>query len=160
MIINDPTSPEFNSYASVIELKSFASSRGYSLPVTDEEIETLLIQAMDYLEGLVWRGKPAEPNQPLAWPRTGINLNGEPVTGVPVKLNQAQCRLAIEAQTVDLSPSFSGGGEVTQETVVGAISVSYAEGSSTSAPYFSWLSGLLRGLTGASSSVNFNVMRG
>ncbi|PKE30962.1 hypothetical protein CWS43_09785 [Rahnella sp. AA] len=160
MIITDPTSPEFNSYTNVADLKNFASARGNSLPEDDEEIETLLIQAMDYLEGLTWRGKPEEATQPLAWPRTGINLNGSAVVGIPLKVIQAQCRLAIEAQTVDLSPTFSGGGEVTQETVVGAVSVSYAEGSSTSAPYFSWLSGLLRGLTGASSSVNFDVMRG
>ncbi|MGP4140985.1 DnaT-like ssDNA-binding protein [Sodalis praecaptivus] len=160
MINTDPTSPDFNSYASVADLDMFAAARGYSIPPSDEVKEQLLMQAMDYLEGMAWRGLPLNANQPLQWPRTKVYAGGVALTTIPRQLIQAQCRLAVEAQTIDLTPSYSGGGEVVQEAVTGVVSVSYAEGSSTSAPYFAWLSGLLRGLVGTGSSVNFDVIRG
>ncbi|WP_413730799.1 DnaT-like ssDNA-binding protein [Sodalis sp. RH22] len=160
MINTDPTSPDFNSYASVADLDAFAVARGYTIPPTNEVKEQLLMQAMDYLEGMAWRGLPLDPGQPLQWPRSKIYAGGVVLTGIPRQLIQAQCRLAVEAQTIDLMPSYSGGGEVVQEAVTGVVSVSYAEGSSTSTPYFAWLPGMLRGLIGGGSSVNFDVMRG
>ena len=160
MLITDPTAPDFNSYASVADARDFATTRGYSLPDDDSECETLLMQAMDYLAGLSWRGGRSSPEQALPWPRSGVIVDGGLLASdkIPLQLIQAQCRLAVEAQETDLSPSFNGGAEVVQEAVSGAVSVSYAPGTSSATPTFPWLTGLLRGLVGAMNQVR--VVRG
>lgn len=160
MIISDPNSPEFNSYASFEDLRAFAKLRLYELPDDEKEQSALLIQAMDYLESMKWKGKRKDVNQPLAWPRVYVVVDGVPIdpSSIPKKLIAAQCRLAIEAQEVDLTPTL--GGEVISERVEGAVSVTYAEGTNSGAPEFSWLSGLLDGLIATGSGGIVNVMRG
>ncbi|HEJ7118805.1 DnaT-like ssDNA-binding protein [Serratia sp. SM29] len=160
MLITDPTSPDFNSYASVDDARAFAVGRGYQLPDDDHECETLLVQAMDYLAGQSWRGSRSSPVQALPWPRSGVIVDGVLLASdkIPRQIIQAQCHLAVEAQETDLTPSFNGGAEVVQEAVSGAVSVSYAPGTSNSAPTFPWLSGLLRGFVGAMNQVR--VVRG
>ncbi|MFQ6284239.1 DnaT-like ssDNA-binding protein [Yersinia enterocolitica] len=155
MLVTDLTSDAFNSYASVIDLREYAGSRGYQIPYHNEECEKLLIIAMDYLEGLSWKGTRTVLTQPLAWPRSGVIFEGHflPANEIPHKVIQAQCRLAIEAQQIDLAPSFEGGAQVIQETVTGAVSVSYAEGTATSRPKFTWLDGMLRGLSLSTHSI-------
>ncbi|EPU0348254.1 DnaT-like ssDNA-binding protein [Yersinia enterocolitica] len=124
MLVTNPGSPSFESYASVDDLRDLAASRGYDVPVDDESCEQLLLQGMDYLAGLIWKGSRTVAGQPLFWPRTGVVVDGYllPKDVIPKQIIQAQCRLAVEAQEIDLSPAFAGGGEVTQETVVGAVS--------------------------------------
>lgn len=160
MLITDPSSPDFESYASVMDLRDLAERRGYDVPAEDVECEQVLMQAMDYLSGLKWKGMRAYPDQPQAWPRTCVVVDGATLPGntIPKQLIQAQCRLAIEAQETDLQPSTAGGGEVLQETVTGAVSVTYAQGSRTAAPSFSWLGGLLRGMV--MGSIQISVVRG
>lgn len=148
MLVTDSSSPNFDSYASVEDLRTFAISRNYEIPDSDIACEHLLMQAMDYLAGLHWKGSRTVKEQLLAWPRAGVIVDGYvlPKYIIPKQVIQAQCRLAIEAQEIDLCPSFAGGGEVTHESVTGAVSVSYAERTSKSAPSFAWLNGLLRGM--------------
>lgn len=144
MLTTDPDSPDFESYASAADMRELALRRGYAVPDDVAECEQLLVQAMDYLEALKWKGTRSVPSQPLAWPRSYVFVDGYvlPSKSIPKQLIQAQCRLAVEAQ----------------ETVTGAVSVSYAEGSSTDAPSFTWLNGLLRGMVTSSSHVQ--VVRG
>ncbi|KER01521.1 hypothetical protein LGZ99_20505 [Photorhabdus temperata] len=148
MLVTDSSSPNFNSYASVEDLRTFATSRNYEIPDNDTACEHLLMQAMDYLAGLRWKGSRTVKDQLLAWPREGVIVDGYllPKDIIPRQVIQVQCRLAIEAQEIDLTPSFAGGGEVTQETIVGAVNVSYAERTSATSPRFTWLNGLLRGM--------------
>lgn len=161
MINNDPDSPGFNSYASVDELKAFASARGYELPPENALCEQFLIQAMDYLESVEWRGSRSSSEQPLMWPRNGVAVDGVPVNQsvIPARLKSAQCRLAIEAQETDLNPTKSGGA-VTLERVEGAVTVQYDGSSNDGTVTFPWLSTLLRGLTKGASIFNFDVRRG
>lgn len=160
MLVTDPASPDFESYASVADLRDLAGRRGYEVPAEDIECEQVLLQAMDYLAGLKWKGNRADPEQSQAWPRTCVVVDGATLPGntIPKQVIQAQCRLAVEAQETDLQPSSSGGGEVLQETVTGAVSVTYAQGSRTAAPSFSWLGGLLRGMVMGSSQIS--IVRG
>ncbi|WP_024561697.1 DnaT-like ssDNA-binding protein [Franconibacter pulveris 601] len=160
MLITDPASPDFNSYASAADLQAFAAARGYAIPDDAAERENLLVQAMDYLAGINWRGCRTNSSQPQAWPRSGVKADGVelPDSAIPRQLVQAQCRLAIEAQEIELMPSFDAGGEVVQESVSGAVSVSYAPGTSRSAASFPWLSNMLRGL--AVSSGQVRLVRG
>lgn len=148
MLVTDPLSPDFNSYASVDNLRSFAAGRGYAVPADDGECGQLLMQAMDFLEGKSWRGQRSDAVQPLSWPRSGVRLDGIdlPDDTIPQRLVDAQCRLAIESQVIDLTPSVAGGGAVIAESVQGAVTVQYEPGTNKASPSFPWFYSSLRGL--------------
>lgn len=140
MLVADPHSPDFNTYAGVIDLRAFAAGRGYTVPTDDAECDQMLMQAMDYLEGKSWRGQRSVASQPLSWPRSGVRFDGVdlPDDAIPQRLVDAQCRLAIESQEIDLMPSVAGGGAVTMERVEGAVTVQYEVGTNKAAPSFPW----------------------
>lgn len=148
MLVADPNSPDFNSYASVSDLRAFAAGRGYSIPADDGECGQMLMQAMDFLEGRSWRGQRSSASQPLSWPRSGVRFDGVDLQddAIPQRLIDAQCRLAIESQEIDLTPSVSGGGAVIAESVQGAVSVQYEPGTNKATPSFPWFYSSLRGL--------------
>jgi len=148
MLVADPHSSDFNTYASIVDLRTFATGRGYTIPADDAECGKLLMQAMDYLEGKSWRGQRSDPSQPLSWPRSGVRFDGVDLPGdaIPQRLVDAQCRLAIESQEIDLTPSVAGGGAVTMERVEGAVTVQYEPGTNKSTPSFPWFFSSLRGL--------------
>jgi len=118
-----------NSYASVDTLKAYAKERGASVPSDNPSCEALLLKAMDYLRGQNFVGDRATKEQALDWPRYNVVVEGFPYssTELPRQLEQAQCALAIAAQTVDLSPiqPANTSGPVTEKTV-GSITVRYA----------------------------------
>lgn len=148
MLVADPHSPGFNTYASVADLRAFAAGRGYTVPADDDECGMLLMQAMDFLEGKAWCGQRFSTSQPLSWPRSGMRFDGIdlPDDTIPQRLVDAQCRLAIESQEIDLTPSVSGGGAVIAESVQGAVSVQYEPGTNKATPSFPWFYSSLRGL--------------
>lgn len=148
MINDDPHSPDFNSYASIVDLRAFAAGRGYSIPADDGECGQMLTQAMDFLEGQQWRGQRSSATQSLSWPRSGVRFDGVdlPDDSIPQRLVDAQCRLAIESQEIDLTPSVAGGGAVTMERVEGAVTVQYEPGTNKAVPSFPWFYSSLRGL--------------
>lgn len=148
MLVADPYSPDFNSYASVDDLRVFTAGRGYTVPTDDSECGQLLMQAMDFLEGKSWRGQRSDVVQLLSWPRSGVRFDGVdlPDDAIPQRLIDAQCRLAVESQEIDLTPSVAGGGAVTMERVEGAVTVQYEAGTNKAAPSFPWFYSSLRGL--------------
>lgn len=148
MLVADPHSPGFNTYASVADLRAFAAGRGYTVSADDDECGMLLMQAMDFLEGKAWCGQRFSTSQPLSWPRSGVRFDGVdlPDDAIPQRLIDAQCRLAIESQEIDLTPSVSGGGAVIAESVQGAVSVQYEPGTNKATPSFPWFYSSLRGL--------------
>lgn len=87
-----------NSYLTVAELRAFAADRGLTLPVPDASVESLLIQAADYLELRTYVGDPVSSSQGLSWPRTSYDRYGAIVQlGVPLAIIRAQRLLAVEA---------------------------------------------------------------
>jgi len=144
---------EANTYAEVSDLRMYAELRGADLPVEDTECEVLLIKAMDYLEGLSFKGEKAETNQPLAWPRKnawGISMPQAlfPSNEIPRKLEYAQLSLAIEATKADLLPSqTSNQGAVIKKKIEG-IEVAYSAAAPTEhfTPAFAGANRLLSGL--------------
>lgn len=161
MLITDLSSPSVNSYATVDNLRRYAVARGYSLPEDDAACEQLLTVAMDYLEGMSWHGQRTSENQPLSWPRRGVMYDGAVLSPdtVPGRVADAQCRLAVEAQTVDLQPTLNGGESILSESIAGAVVVSYNPDSTGEPPSFPWLDTLLRGMV-RSNGINFDVIRG
>lgn len=124
MLVTDPTSPDFNSYASVEDLSRYAEARDLELP---EKTEPLLIKAMDYLAGLNWQGHRTKDGQPLAWPRSNVVFDGYPYPSgkIPRELVTAQCILAIEAKEGDLQAS-NREAAIKRERIEGAIDTTYA----------------------------------
>lgn len=121
------------SYATVEELRAYASKRAASLPVGDDACEALLIKACDYLQSMEdrFQGMRTAPDQALAWPRDGVFVNGRnmPSDEIPADIKSAQMQLAIDAQTVDLQPTINAAaqtGPVIEETV-DVLSVKYAQ---------------------------------
>lgn len=116
-----------NTYATLEEFEAYAADRLETLP--DEGKEALLIRAMDYLEAIQdFKGVRASADQALQWPRTGVYIDGFPLSlgRIPTLLKRAQMQLGIEAMSYDLSPS-SDGFAVAKEKV-DVIEVEYATG--------------------------------
>lgn len=159
MLVTDPTSAYFNSYASAEDLTAFASARAMHLPT---ETEPLLIKAMDYLNGLNWYGSRAKLTQPLPWPRSGITFDGfsYPSASIPPQLIAAQCMLAVEAIEGELLGS-NREAAIKSETVSGAVSVTYAVSDTESfTPNYPAVMAILRGfVAGSGFAINATARR-
>lgn len=130
LIIEDGTAKaDAQSYATVAELRAYATLRGKTVPAADADCEALLIKAMDSIESNEFIGDRLTETQALAWPRANAVVERWPIatTQIPRQLVQAQCALAIEAQTVNLLPTkdINWRGARSAESVAGAVSVAY-----------------------------------
>lgn len=174
LIIEDGTGvADANSYASAAAARAYAALRGVTLPAAPESgqdpVETMLVLAAQYLDGLSWIGKLATFTQGLKWPRV---LN-RPYLGfkfypsewwyynegtvdpsyyiLPPKLIAAQCQAVLEqsANGVVLQPTSVGGIDsqfVTRERV-DVIETTYSEKIGTlTTPTMLTVNALLQGL--------------
>ncbi|PSL23472.1 DnaT-like ssDNA-binding protein [Dyadobacter jiangsuensis] len=90
---------------------------------TDAVKQAALIRATDYLqEKYSWKGCLVEADQPLNWPRSGIQNVANNI--IPNAVKQAVCVLALEALTATLNPSISPNGQ-TKFKKVDVIEVEY-----------------------------------
>lgn len=171
------------------ELIAYAAARGVA--VSEEEAPILLTKATDYLNTFSWIGNKPK-GQEDSWPRRDFvfdgtplfDVAGDPVTettddsgsthtlapgdmvyspaATPQTIITAAYRVAMAIGDGADFQTITGGAKVVQESVSGAVSVTYAEGTVSDAviiPGFNemisdWLSGPL------STGINFNVMRG
>lgn len=120
-----------NSYVSVADARTYAANRGVSMPIDDDEVAAMLIQAVDYLEAQACRyqGKRTSTAQGLEWPRRGVLLHGDevPVDVIPKSLIGAQVQLAMAISAgFDLQPNISPQDYITRETV-GPITTEFAD---------------------------------
>jgi hypothetical protein len=114
-----------NSYVSTAELSAYAAARGVTLTLG---AETLLIQAMDYIESLSFVGIKWTRDQALQWPRLSVIVDGYTldVSTIPQQLKNGQmaAALAIDAGNgplIDLPKN-------TKREKVGEIDVEYMDG--------------------------------
>lgn len=151
-----------NTYATEGELGTYANDRG--IVIVDSNPSVLLTKAMDYIATMEerWQGERTSPTQPLAWPRKMVYVGGVmlPDDEVPQDIKNAQMRLAIYAETIDLNPiiGVNAVGSVTSKSV-GDVSVGYGEGSNNKAPLFPSLMRSLAAYMGGMGGSNFNVSR-
>lgn len=170
------------------ELIAYAA--GFGVVIGADEAPILLNKATFYLNTLEWAGS-LPPGADDSWPRTGLvydgsvfyDTNGDVITAVtdsegeevaiepgdvvtepatPKAIVTAAYQLAMQvANGVDLLPTTSGA-QVVQESVSGAVSVTYAEGTIGTPLDLPWLSSLIGRWSGASATngINFSVMRG
>lgn len=131
LIVEDGTGKsDAQTYASVSQLQTYATGRRASLPNSTLDREALLLKAMDAMQGLDYVGSRATKSQALDWPRRGVRIDSFEYasTEIPKQLLDAQCALAIEAQTTDLLPTIgaNAAGAVISRTV-GPITTTYAD---------------------------------
>ncbi len=120
-----------NSYISVAEARTYAENRGVVLPVDNDKVAAMLIQATDFLESkcCLYAGTKTDPAQSLEWPRTDAYiLGGEPYDShtIPKNLKSAQAAAVIAvSQGLSLLPNITAQDYVIEETV-GPITTKYA----------------------------------
>jgi len=150
LIIEDGTAKvDAQSYATVLELQAYAALRGRTVPAAEAACEALLVKACDSLESQDFIGDRLTATQALAWPRMNAEVEGWPIatTEIPRQLVQAQCALAIEAQTVNLLPvrDINDSGPASSKSVAGAVSIAYTnDGRTRNVPAVASAKALLR----------------
>lgn len=114
-----------NTYISAADFSTYAAARGITL-IGDPA--TLLLEAMDYLEGLVYKGIKRTIGQTLQWPRVDVYIDTYYLQAntLPIQLLNGQCWAAIAIdQGTDLMQDLPR--RVASEKV-GNIEVHYAPG--------------------------------
>lgn len=128
LIVEDGTgtNPAANTYVSAADLTTYATARGYSLILPAEQ---LLIEAMDYIEGLPFQGIKQMMLQPLEFPRYRLYIDGYPLLSntLPIQLKNGQCQVAMAIDQGN-SPLQDQPRTVTKEKVNG-IEVEYSQAS-------------------------------
>lgn len=84
-----------NSYITESELVTYAADRGVTL---SGDTSVLLIKAMDYIEGLSYKGIKTLYDQPLKWPRAYVQIDSWNVlenNEIPVQLKNGLAAVAI-----------------------------------------------------------------
>ena len=137
-------------YADTADYEANAALRGITLLKPSTETLTL---ALDYMELQVYKGEKTDPDQFLEWPRDGS-------TEIPIKITAAQMAAALIYDKGG-DPLGDVGQRVTQETVVGAVSVSYSDTGNQSTVYRKLNATLAPFLaSGGYGSSNFAVSHG
>jgi len=117
-----------NSYVSEAELSTFASNRGITLTGT---AAVLIIQSMDYIESLNYKGFKLTDDQSLLWPRTGVIVDGYLISSdeIPQELKDGQMQtcIAIDEGNDPLQDSP----RKTKREKVGDLEVEYSDSSSS-----------------------------
>ncbi len=138
------------------DLIEYALLRGVT--ITEDQAPVLLTRSLDWLELQKFKGVKYEPEQPLEFPRVPLDyVPPEPpvVPDIPAKITIAQlvCAMIYQAGGDPLAAITP---QVTQETVVGAVSVSYSDkGDGTSKVLYPQLEALLRDYLDKSGDGNF-----
>ena len=130
------------------QLTDYATARGITLTGT---ASVLLTRALDWLELRPFTGTKTDPDQPLEFPRNGD-------IEVPEKIKTAQLVAALIYDSGG-DPMAAIGPRVTQETVFGAVSLSYSDTGNQTTLY-PQLIALLRDFVGNSEGNTFDVVRG
>lgn len=128
LVIEDGSGvPDADSYATAAQLAERAAAYGWTLPPDVDAQEVLLRRAAVQMNALNWKGRRVSASQPLAWPRTGVELDGEylPDTMIPGSIQYGQMALAAEIHADDLDPPEMRQGPVKREKV-DVLEVEYA----------------------------------
>ena len=122
-----------NSFTTDAEFVTYAALRGFTIPATESERNTLQIKAVDYLfsKELSMKGARVSALQALMYPRKGADANGFGIasTVIPLSLKSAQLELAVQSYASELLIS-STTQNLASIDVEGVYSESYFSGGS------------------------------
>lgn len=154
-----------NSYVSVSDSRLFAESRGVVLPVDDDAIAAMLIQATDYLQSkeCEYQGSRTSREQELSWPRIDVEINGNefPSDKIPKNVIYAQNYLVMALNDgIPIMGNIVPGDFVIEETV-GPITTKYSDpakvGIGNMAPTLTAVDAALAPLFGSCDSQQFTL---
>lgn len=129
LVIEDGSGvPGADSYATAAELANRAEAYGWTIPADTAGQEILLRRAAEAMNALDWKGRRVSATQSLAWPREGVEVDGEllPDDMIPGPIQYGQMALAAEIHADDTDPPEQKQGAVTREKV-DVLEVEYAE---------------------------------
>jgi len=117
-----------NSYVSTTDFTTYATARGVTLT---SGAETLLVQAMDYIESLSYIGTKYTAAQGLQWPRSNVYIDGYlfAYNDIPQELINAQMQVAM-AIDVGNGPLVTVARSTKRERV-GELEVEYMDGAAS-----------------------------
>ncbi len=144
-------------YVDETDLTAYAAARGVAL-VSTEAI--LLTKSFDWIELQNYQGKKTDPEQDNQWPRIGFYLDGilQDSASVPTLVEELQLQLAIDIDQGN-DPNLALSQDVKQETVFGAVSVTYQDNSSAST-LSQKVSAIMSKLAGGARKWEFGRTRG
>lgn len=159
--------PNADSYVSLADARALAANYGLELPADDTAAEVALRNGATYV-GLAepqMCGRRVSAEQSLAYPRTGVTLNGFPVANnvIPKQVILAQVIAAVTYGAGTEVRANSDGRAVQTERVEGAVTVTYFNnGSSGTTTAITAADDALRPLLcgGFNNGFSFNVYRG
>lgn len=132
LIVEDGSNvPDANTYYSVADVRTYASNRGVTLPVSNDEVAAMIIKGMDYIEAKAcqFMGKMTNADQSLQFPRTGLEINCQefPDDAIPKQLTGALSQLVMAVNSgVDIMPNVTADDYIIEDTV-GPITTKFSD---------------------------------
>lgn len=116
-----------DAYISVTDADTYFAARGNAtwVALTEAAKEQALRKGADYLQGYAWKGARLASTQALAWPRSGVVVDGVTVDALPTAIKYANAELAVRASAAELAADV---GAAVKSEQVGPIAVTYADG--------------------------------
>lgn len=149
-----------DSLVSLVTVRAYALSRGYTVSSDDATLEALVRKAHDYLCRIEesFQGERTTSTQSLPFPRSGVTLFNVELNddAIPDTLVKAACQLVCDATTVELLPVTDG--QVISKETVGPITVEYA-GSSSVQPRLERAMAFLKPLFKHTTTTGVQVIR-
>lgn len=164
LIVEDGTGlATADSYLSEAAADAYFSDHGSPAKwtaATAPDKDAALRYAATYLNAYVWVGSVFNRIQALAWPRNGAyDAEGRILdTGVPQRVKDAQCELALAHLSKSISAPLSRGGRI-KAVKAGSVEVQYADGA-PGVPTYPGVEDLLRGLATGKGGANVSIFRG
>lgn len=119
-----------NSYVTAAEAGAyFGASLSAGAWAEVEDRDAALVSAARRLDQVAWRGRRSDPQQPLAWPRSGaVDADGRPIPAdaIPDNVKRAQMELALAMSREDLTADT--GLEAFESVKVGPLDVKLRDG--------------------------------
>ncbi|MGO4326739.1 DnaT-like ssDNA-binding protein [Cupriavidus sp. 2TAF22] len=139
IVVEDGTGkPDANSYVSVAEADAYHADRGNTAWASATAKEAKLINATAYADSMYrFQGQAAGTTQALEWPRAGV-------TGIPKRVKDAVCELALRALAGPLAADVKP--DQVTETTVGPITKKYGAQRNDGRVRYPLVDGLLRPL--------------
>jgi len=90
--------PDANSFVPLEKLTFYRDYYGFRIPEEEADQVGLLLRAAADINGRQWKGRKANPEQAMAWPRRDCKIEYQTLseTFVPFELEWGQVRLAVE----------------------------------------------------------------
>ncbi len=135
-----------NSFATIDEVRAYASLRGATVATTDAAVLAHLVNGTAYLKQFTYLGEKVYPGEGfLPWPRSGLLVDGEAFgeDAIPQALKDAQCQLCVEQKAgVNLFPTNTAA--AVKREKIGPIDTEYATSSRVGRPSMPLVEALLR----------------